>query len=103
MDFLWLNNYQCFQNWLQNSLLRDIRVVKLSWLTGYGSNYRVWKFDSVLDAFGGTGAVSYRFKQENKAVTYNDILRFNSWFGLALIENPSITLDADDIAIDFGW
>lgn len=47
-------------------------------------------FTTVLDAFGGTGVVAYRLKQEGKAVTYNDILRFNQQFGLALIENDDI-------------
>ncbi len=45
------------------------------------------EFDSVLDAFGGTGSVSYAFKQRGKAVTYNDVLRFNHLIGAALIEN----------------
>ena len=29
-------------------------------------------FLTCLDAFGGTGAVGYRLKQEDKQVTYND-------------------------------
>ena len=44
-------------------------------------------FDTCLDAFGGTGAVAYRLKQAGKQVTYNDALRFNYYFGRALIEN----------------
>jgi adenine-specific DNA methylase len=44
-------------------------------------------FVTCLDAFGGTGAVAYRLKQEGKQVTYNDILRFNYYIGQALIEN----------------
>ncbi len=50
-------------------------------------------FDTVLDAFGGTGSVAYRFKQNGKKVVYNDILKFNSIIGKALIENDSIILD----------
>lgn len=49
-------------------------------------------FDSCLDAFGGTGAIAYRLKQAGKAVTYNDVLRFNYEIGLALIANSSVTL-----------
>ena len=54
-------------------------------------------FETCLDAFGGTGAVGYRFKQEGKQVTYNDLLRFNTHFGMALIENDSVTLSQDEI------
>jgi adenine-specific DNA methylase len=54
-------------------------------------------FHSCLDAFGGTGAVAYRLKREGKQVTYNDFLRFNYHFGLALIENGNVILDPDEI------
>ncbi len=54
-------------------------------------------FTTCLDAFGGTGAVAYRLKQEGKHVTYNDLLRFNYQFGLALIENDSIHLKPDEV------
>lgn len=54
-------------------------------------------FVTCLDAFGGTGSVAYRLKQEKKQVTYNDILRFNYYFGLGLIENSHIRLDLETI------
>lgn len=54
-------------------------------------------FDTCLDAFGGTGAVAYRLKQEGKSVTYNDVLRFNMWIGKALIENSDTQLSDDDV------
>ena len=54
-------------------------------------------FDTVLDAFGGTGVVGYWFKQKGKRVTYNDILQFNYLLGLALIENSAIRLNDDDV------
>lgn len=54
-------------------------------------------FETCLDAFGGTGAVAYRLKQAGKRVTYNDLLRFNYYFGFALVENSSIRLSARDI------
>ncbi|NOT57997.1 MAG: DNA methyltransferase [Deltaproteobacteria bacterium] len=54
-------------------------------------------FHSCLDAFGGTGAISYRFKQEGKQVTYNDILRFNHQIGLALIENQDTRLSTEEV------
>lgn len=53
-------------------------------------------FDTVLDAFGGTGVVGYWLKQKGKQVTYNDILRFNYLVGLALIENNTIHLTDQD-------
>ncbi|MCK5269770.1 MAG: DNA adenine methylase, partial [Sedimentisphaerales bacterium] len=34
-------------------------------------------FNTVLDAFGGTGSVGYVLKDKGKKVTYNDILKFN--------------------------
>lgn len=55
------------------------------------------KFNSVVDAFGGTDCVGYMFKARRKQVFYNDILRFNYYIGLALIENSSILLDVNDI------
>ena len=55
------------------------------------------KFTTCLDAFGGTGAVAYRLKQASKQVTYNDLLRFNHTFGLALIENSSVQLNSDEV------
>ena len=54
-------------------------------------------FYTVLDAFGGTGCVSYKMKEEGKKVTYNDILPFNSIIGKALIENDDTFLSDDDI------
>jgi len=57
-----------------------------------------FQFHSALDAFGGTGSVSYMLKTKGKKVTYNDILKFNWYIGLALIENEQETIDDDDIS-----
>jgi len=54
-------------------------------------------FHTCLDAFGGTGAVAYRLKQEGKAVTYNDRLRFNYLIGRALVENSRVRLSLDEV------
>jgi 16S rRNA G966 N2-methylase RsmD len=54
-------------------------------------------YATVLDAFGGTGAVSYAFKCAGKAVTCNDLLAFNHQIGRALIENHAERIDADAI------
>lgn len=54
-------------------------------------------FDTTLDAFGGTGCVGYMLKGKGKKVTYNDILKFNWYIGMALIENDSVRLTEDDV------
>lgn len=56
------------------------------------------EFNTCLDAFGGTGAVAFRLKQAGKAVTYNDLLRFNYYFGLALVENSHTRLSSEELA-----
>lgn len=72
-----------------------------------GSKYKIIKwidyftknlnFQTVLDAFGGTGCVGYMFKKKGKQVFYNDSLQFNYYIGQALIENSGIILEDDDI------
>lgn len=54
------------------------------------------EFNSALDAFGGTGSVGYKLKEKGKKVTYNDILKFNRYIGLALIENDKVKLTDND-------
>lgn len=54
-------------------------------------------FHTALDAFGGSGCIAYKLKDNGKAVTYNDILPFNSIIGKAIIENNSTVLTEDDI------
>jgi len=56
-----------------------------------------FKFDTVLDCFGGTGVVSYMFKQLGKLVTYNDYLAANSTMAKAIIENKSVTISESEI------
>jgi len=70
---------------------------KLKLLNWLWDNIKNLNFTSALDAFGGTGSVSYLLKTHNKAITYNDSLRFNYIIGKALIENSSVTLDENDI------
>jgi DNA adenine methylase len=72
-----------------------------------GSKYRilpfVWRcvedlqFQSVLDAFSGSGCVSYMFKQQGKRVISNDFMHFAYHFGKAIIENSEVSLDDDDV------
>lgn len=49
-------------------------------------------FKTALDAFGGTGCISYLLKSKGITVTYNDILKFNWYIGKALVENNSTIL-----------
>lgn len=46
----------------------------LAWIYG---NLGPIRFDTVLDAFGGTGSVSLLFQAMRKRVTYHDAFRFN--------------------------
>lgn len=55
------------------------------------------EFQTMLDAFGGTGVVSYKAKTHGKSVTYNDILKFNYYFGVGLLENTNVKLATEDI------
>lgn len=54
------------------------------------------KFETALDAFGGTGAVSYKLKKEGKDVSFNDALLFNCIIAKALIENDYETVTKDE-------
>lgn len=69
---------------------------KLRYVDWIWQSIKFLPFDNAVDAFGGTGAVSYKFKPEGKRVIYNDILKCNSIIGKALIENSSIKLDEND-------
>lgn len=50
-------------------------------------------YDSVLDAFSGSGAVAYEFKKRRKQVTTNDFLNFSHNICKSVIENSSETVD----------
>lgn len=66
----------------------------VNWITKHLSDL---DFNSCLDAFGGTGVVSYKLKQLGKKVTYNDYLKFNYWIARALIENNANILNNNEI------
>jgi len=55
------------------------------------------QFDTVLDVFGGTGVVSYMFKNAGKQVLYNDALSFNWNIGFALVENKQEMLTDEEV------
>lgn len=65
-------------------------------------NIKHLSFNTVLDAFGGTGTVSHLFKRKGKKVTFNDYLRFNYTIAKALIENNSITLAKEELDFILG-
>lgn len=58
-----------------------------------------FKYDSVLDLFGGSGVVSYLFKTEGKRVFSNDYMAFSANITKALVENNHITLSEHDLEI----
>ena len=72
-----------------------------------GSKYRVVPhllrvfseipFDRALDAFSGSGVVSYALKEMGKEVVANDFLSFPATVARAVIENPGIRLDRADV------
>lgn len=66
---------------------------KLKLLDWFHPIFQKINFNTILDAFGGTGAVSYMFKRMGKEITYNDILKSNWYIGKALIENNFKKLD----------
>ncbi|MFH1922240.1 MAG: DNA adenine methylase, partial [Planctomycetota bacterium] len=55
---------------------------KLKLLDFIWNHIKTLDFDTALDAFGGTGCVSYLLKAEGKTVTYNDYLEFNAIVGM---------------------
>lgn len=57
---------------------------------------------TALDAFSGSGVVSYALKAMGYAVTSNDFLRFPSVLTSATVANHWTTLDAADIATITG-
>lgn len=64
----------------------------LSWIYGHLGAIR---FDSVLDAFGGTGSVSLLFKAMSKRVTYHDGFQFNEDVAkTVLASKPALTRQA---------
>jgi adenine-specific DNA-methyltransferase len=61
-------------------------------------NLAYLEYETVLDAFGGTGCVGYAFLCAGKRVTYNDVLRYNCEAARALLENDDVHLDPAEAA-----
>lgn len=64
----------------------------LPWISEILSKY---KFDSALDAFSGSGSVSYLLKTLGKQVISNDFLNFCATITKATIENDKETIRED--------
>ncbi|MBU5425869.1 DNA adenine methylase [Tissierella pigra] len=89
------NNSQSFENYyFPTTRFQGSKAKIIDWIW---FNTKDFKFRTVLDAFGGTGCVSFMFKQQGKQVYYNDILKFNYIIGKALVENTHEQLEEDDI------
>ncbi len=54
-------------------------------------------FNTVLDAFSGSGCVSYMFKSQGKAVIANDFLKYSYHIVNALVANSTDVLSENDI------
>lgn len=55
-------------------------------------------FESVLDAFSGSGCVGHMFKRKGKRVVANDYMKYCYTIAKATIENSHVVLSADDVA-----
>jgi len=88
--------FNSYQGKFPSTRYQGSKAKLVDWITEYLEKFT---FSSCLDAFGGTGVVAYHLKKSGKVVTYNDYLRFNYNFGLALIENKDVILTPQDI----GW
>jgi adenine-specific DNA methylase len=53
--------------------------------------------DSILDAFSGSGIVSYAFKKNKYRTLSNDLLSYNAIITKALVENQNVKLTDEDI------
>jgi adenine-specific DNA-methyltransferase len=60
------------------------------------------EFKTALDAFSGSGVVSYLFKSMGKRVYSNDFLHFSSLMAKGLVENSDDTLVKNDIETLFS-
>lgn len=68
----------------------------LPWIHGVLSEL---EFSTALDAFSGSGSVGYLMKAMGKAVTSNDRLHFSHAVATATVENASVRLAEDDVAL----
>lgn len=90
-------------------MIETFKIVEKYPSTRYmGSKYKILphlhgiisdlKFDSCLDAFSGSGVVSYYFKGLNKQVFSNDFMHFPYMYNLACIENSVKTISKNQLS-----
>lgn len=60
-------------------------------------NVQDYKFNTVLDAFSGSAAVAFMFKNMRKSVDSNDVLKYSYHISKAIVENKKVTLSKNDI------
>lgn len=68
----------------------------LPWIEGVLTSL---DFNSAIDAFSGSGCVSYLLKTMGKAVRSNDFLRFATHLTRATVENSTETLEPADVSL----
>ena len=68
----------------------------LSWISQIASELR---FETVLDAFSGSGCVAYLFKSLGKAVTANDAMNISATIARALIENRETIIAPEELRL----
>jgi DNA adenine methylase/adenine-specific DNA-methyltransferase len=68
----------------------------LPWIEGVLADL---EFQTAIDAFSGSGCVSYLLKTMGKSVQSNDFLRFASDFTRATVENSHEILEAADVEL----
>lgn len=66
-------------------------------LTFLYSHLSALTFNTVTDAFSGSGAVSYLLKAMGKAVTANDFMHFSYQTSRAIVENGMTILTLDEV------
>ena len=84
----------CITNMYLTTRYQGSKLNICDWIWSEMSNF---DFESMIDIMGGTGAISYVAKKHGKKIIYNDILKFNSYIGTALIENNKNQLSAKNI------
>ncbi len=88
-DFILVENSSFPQTRYQGS---KRRIIEWIW-----QKIEMVDFNSILDAFGGTGVVSHKAKRLGYQVVYNDYLSYNHNIGRGIIENSNVKIEDADI------
>jgi len=87
-----------FTNKIENYPRLRIMGNKYKLLPWIASVFSELDFDTCLDAFSGSGCVSYLLKCMGKSVVSNDFLNFPYVLSMGLISNDSTTISKKDIS-----